>query len=140
MADPVSLGLAVAGLLPVVTEVFTGFKKTRSYLKVAKKCERYFNGVRLGVEAQRLRFLDSLEILLQNVLQSDQKAREMVSDDKHPFWSDTDLDAQIRTYLDQDYEYCWEVIGDIREALSVLQVSLSSLEGLGRKRQKVNPQ
>ncbi len=137
MSDPLSVGLAIAGLLPVVVEVFTGFKKTRSALKLAKHCAKDLNAIVLDVKVQQVRFLNSLESLLRVVQKDDQLVRDMVNDGDHPLWTDAELNAKVQKYLGRDYDLCMELVREFVVVLEEVYSSLSKFELLRQERQKV---
>jgi len=136
MAELAGLLLGAAGLLPVIVEIVQAYKKVHRGIIAVLGCTRELKLIELDLKVQEQRFLNELEILLQQV-DKDARARDMIDDAAHPLWHDKDLDKRVRQSLDRSYALCVEIIESIKEVLQELSESLTMFDEVREQRQKV---
>ena len=138
MSDPVSIGLAVAGLLPVVVEVFTGFKKTCSALRLTSNCTKALKSTALDVQIQQTRFLLSLERILYAAHDDDGDIKRMMDDLDHPLWTDSLFDLQVRICLAKHFDLFVELMEEIKAAFQAVNDLLQRFDLLRQERREAS--
>jgi len=136
MAELAGLFLGVAGILPVMVEIIKAYKDVRKGIISVISCARELKLIELDLKVQERRFLNELEILLQQVVRNE-RARDMIEDTTHPFWHDRNIEDNIRESLDRSYSLCAEIVDSIKASLQELSESLAIFEKIRDQRQKV---
>ncbi|QDS70770.1 hypothetical protein FKW77_003942 [Venturia effusa] len=136
MTDPISLGLGVAGLVPVILETLKAFKTIREGIKVARKCDRELDQMERDLKIQRVRFRNECVLLLQQDGEDVRQKQEMVADPLHEKWTDASIEKQLRKTLRDSYEACQLIIERIRDAQRELICDLDSFGEVRRLKGK----
>src|SRR5436190_9855554 len=100
MAEIAGLLLGAAGLLPVIVEIVQAYRNVRKGIISVLSCTRELKIIEFDLKVQEQRFLNELEIILQQVVK-DGRARDMIEDTAHPLWRDKEMEDRIRQSLDR---------------------------------------
>ncbi|KAK8863006.1 hypothetical protein PGQ11_009241 [Apiospora arundinis] len=116
--------------LAIVPLCFAAIKGTRVVLKRLKILRQH------NIEIKRLQkkfrtqtdnFLDECQTFLQELLDDYDLAEELVKDDTHPMWNTVQLDNQIKNFLGRRTDRFEEIMNDIHEKISGLDMALNSV-------------
>jgi hypothetical protein len=120
MADPQSLGLGVAGLVPAILETIKAFRTIRAKTKIARKCDRALDEVEKDLRIQRIRFKNECILLLQQEGEDSRSIQEMIGNPSHQSWTNISLESRLQERLQESYDVfrlIVERINDVQEQL-----------------------
>jgi hypothetical protein len=139
MSDPVSIGLGVAGLLPVILETIKAFRTIREGVKTARKCDKEIEQLERDLKIQRGRFRNECVLLLQHNNGDDTKrTQEMITDPSHHNWTDAMLETRLQERLKESYDLCRMIVERIYDVQQQLISDLDCFGEIRRLKAKVS--
>ncbi|KAL8789556.1 MAG: hypothetical protein Q9195_006783 [Heterodermia aff. obscurata] len=125
-------GIEIAGIaLAVFTVAVNGISHFVKAVKTINYWRRYrikLQGYAAIIDAQRVFYLDTLEDLLEGIVESDDDLVAMMAHPRAPTWQRDEYDKRLRQRLDRSYDVYLNIIRDMLENLDSLcsQLGLSS--------------
>ena len=121
-------GIEVAGVVlavfPLVVKGISEFADGAQTVRYWRRCRAQLEDYRDIIESQKVAYLDTLEELLEEIVQSDDELRLLLSEPEGPAWRRSDYDKMLRQRLDRSYNAYIRLIKDMRDGLTKLRERL----------------
>lgn len=132
--DPVSLTL---GILPLVGNAINVYKSVRSKFKIFCHYSAEVERIRKLFGAQRVYFLNEVELVLRLVSQDQILIKEMMKDPAHSQWRAHGLERKLEAILGRNLPLLKDVVEDIGESTTTLQKAFKCFLPLEEEKERV---
>ena len=117
MATGIELaGLALATFPLVVdglTHYVNGLHAIREWRRFRRELSQYSN----AFETQRIWYLDTLELLLDGIIDSKDDLASMIQDPGHALWHTHEYESRLRTRLDRSFDLFFRLLREVVDRL-----------------------
>lgn len=117
----------VLGGFPLLLEAAKGLKGVFGDVKTWWRFDREFEDLISSIEAEHIKYSQSLEILLSHLEISDEVRKELQNDSTCDRWNDPEIQAHLRQWIQECYyEWFMDQLRDMNTALQDLKGILTS--------------
>jgi hypothetical protein len=120
MAD---ITLGTIGLVPVLVNAITTFRRIHRGVKAAKRCVEHLDAIAIDWKIQHGRFLNECVLLLIMGGEEEIVGRAMVKDSLHAGWTKINIASSIQRCLGESYDLCVKII----KRIEVISISLEKM-------------
>ena len=114
-------GIEVAGLalaaFPLVVDGLTHYVKGLHTIRRWRQFRRELSQYSDAFETQRIWCLDTLELLLDGIIDSKDELAAMIKDPWHALWYTNKYDDRLRTRLDRSFDLFFKLLREVIERL-----------------------
>lgn len=117
-------GIEVAGIalavFPVLVNGITGYAAGARTFKYWRRCRAQLEDYAYNIKVQKIYYLDTLEGLLIDIVESEDDLESLMSDPGGAAWQRAEYDQLLRRRLDRSYDVYLRTLRDMVNALRTL--------------------
>lgn len=121
-------GVEVAGLalatFPLVVSGLSHYVEGLETIRSWRQFRRELRTYSIAFETERFWYLDTLEELLEGIVESSEELASMVADPRHPSWRKPKYQERLQARLDRSYDLFFCKIEDMVKRLGHIQTKL----------------
>ena len=125
--------LTSGGIVPSLAGIYQQFKDVMNAIESTRKIFSDVADLALKIEIQQVAFENGCKVLLATVAKSRQDVDQMIEDQDHPIWKDTNAHRNLDTMMARFYCVCRAALERLHESLNELRAGLHALSGRGIK-------
>ncbi|CEN62756.1 hypothetical protein ASPCAL09387 [Aspergillus calidoustus] len=119
-----TLLLTIIALLPLLVNQLDGYVRGLEKIKSSRRYRLEIRGYRIGLSAQHANLLNTLELLLEDIVDDYDKRQALITDPKGPGWTSPDLQQKLVQKLGRNNAVFLETATGLCELLNSLAKKL----------------